>query len=82
MSDDKLVDNFYCYCTHYFNFKSECYNKGCFGERMVRFALSFLPQKKYIRLDDILLRENDETHQIDHIVISPIRYFCYRNKEL
>ena len=54
--------------------------KGCFGELMVRFALSFLPQKKYIRLDDILLRENDETHQIDHIVISRYGIFVIETK--
>lgn len=45
--------------------------KGYIGEKSVAAILSFLPSDKYKIINDALIKSNDRTIQIDHLVICP-----------
>ena len=44
--------------------------RGLMGEFWVKIELNKLPKNEYIVLNDIMIYDNNRTHQIDHIVIS------------
>lgn len=54
--------------------------RGFMGEFWVKTELNKLDKKEYIILNDILLEEENETHQIDHIVISKYGIFVIETK--
>ena len=47
--------------------------KGYIGEKSVAAILSFLPSDKYKINNDALIKSNDRTIQIDHLLISLYR---------
>ena len=49
--------------------------RGFMGEFWVKQELKKLPKDKYMVLNDVFLKQNDCTHQIDHIVISKFGIF-------
>lgn len=53
---------------------------GYMGEFWVRQELKRLNKKEYITLNNIMLKENNETHQIDHIVLSKYGIFVIETK--
>ena len=53
---------------------------GYMGEFWVRQELKKLNKKEYIILNNIMLKENNETHQIDHIVLSKYGIFVIETK--
>lgn len=53
---------------------------GFMGEFWVRFELNKLPKDKYIILNNIMIKTNNTTHQIDHIVISRFGIFVIETK--
>lgn len=54
--------------------------KGRFGELKVSLRLKLLDKKKYIVLNDVLLKIGETTTQIDHIVISKSGLFVIETK--
>ena len=54
---------------------------GWFGEYWTKKALKKLPQNRYKIINDVWIRTNDTTHQIDHIVISVYGIFCIETKQ-
>lgn len=54
--------------------------KGWFGETIVASILSGLPNNEYIVLNNIMLRTNYGTTQIDHIVVSIYGIFIIETK--
>lgn len=54
--------------------------KGYLGEKNVAVILSFLPFDKYKIINDVLLKSNDRTIQIDHLVISVYGIFVIETK--
>lgn len=55
--------------------------KGKIGEYIVAFILNWLPKDKYLVLNDIMLKkENEDTTQIDHIVLSKYGIFVIETK--
>ena len=54
--------------------------RGYFGERWIRKELNKLPKEEYITLNNIMLMNNNTTHQIDHIVISKYGIFVIETK--
>lgn len=58
------------------------YNRiiGSIGEYYVKKELKKLP-KQYLILNDILIQNNNTTHQIDHIVISAYGIFVIETKQ-
>ena len=54
---------------------------GWFGELWTKQELKKLPEEKYKILNDILIIENDNTHQIDHVVVSPYGIFVIETKQ-
>lgn len=54
--------------------------RGLIGEFKVKQKLKRLPQKEYIVLNDIMLEDENGTHQIDHIVISKYGIFVIEMK--
>lgn len=54
--------------------------RGFMGEFWVKQELKKLPQKDYIVLNDIMLEDNNGTHQIDHLVISKYGIFVIEMK--
>mgnify|MGYP004642768855 CR=1 FL=1 len=55
--------------------------RGFMGEFWVKLELSKLPKDSYIVLNDIMIKDDNGTHQIDHFFIK-IWYFCYWNEKL
>ena len=53
---------------------------GIIGEKVVASKLSKLPEQQYKILNDIMLRTNYGTTQIDHIVISVYGIFVIETK--
>lgn len=43
--------------------------RGFMGEYWVKIELSKLPKNEYIVLNDIMIKDEKGTHQIDHLVI-------------
>lgn len=54
---------------------------GWFGELWTKQELKKLPKDKYIVINDILIKINNITHQIDHVVISPYGIFSIETKQ-
>lgn len=54
--------------------------RGFMGEFWVKQELRKLPKDKYIVLNDIMLSDNNGTHQIDHLVISKFGIFVIEMK--
>ena len=54
--------------------------KGYLGEKSVALILSFLPSDKYKIINDVLVKSNNRTIQIDHIVISIYGIFVIETK--
>ena len=54
--------------------------KGYLGEKSVALILSFLPSDKYKIINDVLVKSNNRTIQIDHIVISIYGMFVIETK--
>lgn len=54
--------------------------KGYLGEKNVASILSFFPYDKYKIINDILIKSNDRTIQIDHLVISIYGIFVIETK--
>lgn len=54
--------------------------RGFMGEFWVKEELSKLSKKKYIVLNNIMLKQGDTTHQIDHIVVSEYGIFVIEMK--
>ena len=54
--------------------------KGWFGEKKVAIYLSFLKRKHYKVFNDVMIRANGRTTQIDHVVISIYGVFVIETK--
>ena len=54
---------------------------GNFGERWTREKLEELPNDQYVVLNDIFIKSNYGTHQIDHVVVSPFGIFSIETKQ-
>ena len=54
--------------------------KGYLGEKSISVILSFLPSDKYKIINDILIKSNGKTIQIDHLVISIYGIFVIETK--
>ncbi|MFA6308865.1 MAG: NERD domain-containing protein [Clostridia bacterium] len=53
---------------------------GYFGEKTISTLVSFLPKDKYLILNNIMLKTNTGTTQIDHIVVSVYGIFVIETK--
>ena len=54
--------------------------RGFMGEFWLKTELNKLPKDKYIVLNDIMVKSNEDTHQIDHIVVSKFGIFVIEMK--
>jgi DNA-directed RNA polymerase subunit M/transcription elongation factor TFIIS len=54
--------------------------RGFMGEFWVKLELGKLPKDKYIVLNDIMLKDEKGTHQIDHLVLSKYGIFVIEMK--
>lgn len=54
--------------------------RGYMGEFWVRRKLKKLPKEKYIALNNILIKQNNDTYQIDHIIVSEFGVFVIEMK--
>lgn len=54
---------------------------GWFGELWTKQALNKLPKDKYIIINDVFIKTNDCTHQIDHVVVSQYGIFSIETKQ-
>lgn len=54
--------------------------RGFYGEKYVKEELKKLSSDKYIILNDILIKDSNGTHQIDHIVITENEIFVIEMK--
>ena len=54
---------------------------GWFGELWTKQELNKLPKDKYKILNDIFIKENEHTHQIDHVVVSQYGIFVIETKQ-
>ena len=54
--------------------------KGCVGEFRVSRKLRKLPKEKYRVLNNIMVSQNETTHQIDHLIISQFGIFIIEVK--
>lgn len=54
---------------------------GKAGEHYVKQELKKLPKNKYLILNDIMIKDNNSTHQIDHIVVSEYGIFVIETKQ-
>jgi len=54
--------------------------RGFMGEFWVKQELKKLPKDKYIVLNDIMVNQNNSTHQIDHLIISQFGIFVIEMK--
>ncbi len=54
--------------------------RGFMGEFWVKLELGKLPKDKYIVLNDIMLKDEKGTHQIDHLVLSVFGIFVIEMK--
>ncbi len=56
------------------------YFRGTMGEFWVKQELKKLPKDKYITLNNIMLKKNNMTYQIDHLIISQYGIFVIEMK--
>ena len=54
---------------------------GFIGEKRVKRILKKLPKKEYYVLNNVLLKNNNITHQIDHIIFSKYGIFVIETKQ-
>ena len=54
---------------------------GWFGEIWTKQALSKLPKDKYSIINDVFIKVNDHTHQIDHVIVSKYGIFSIETKQ-
>ena len=54
--------------------------RGFMGEFWVKQELKKLPMDKYIVLNDIMVKQNNSTHQMDHLIISQFGIFVIEMK--
>ena len=54
--------------------------RGFMGEFWVKQELKKLPKDKYMVINDIMLKQNDNTHQIDHLIVSQFGIFVIEMK--
>lgn len=54
--------------------------RGFMGEFWVKEELKSLPSEEYIVINDVMIEQNDNTHQIDHIIISRFGIFVIEMK--
>ena len=54
--------------------------RGFFGEFWVKLELKRLPKDKFIILNDIMIKDDNGTHQIDHLVLSEFGIFVIEMK--
>ena len=54
--------------------------KGVVGEEQVANILSKLPQEEYKIINNLLINQNGNTTQIDHVVVSEYRIFVIETK--
>ena len=54
---------------------------GFLGENNTKDALKGLPKDKYKIINNILIKINGYTHQIDHIIVSQYGIFCIETKQ-
>lgn len=54
--------------------------RGFMGEFWVKQELKKLPNDKYMIINDVMLRKNNSTHQIDHLIISQFGIFVIEMK--
>ena len=54
---------------------------GWFGEHWTRQALNKLPKDKYLIINDVFIKVNNHTHQIDHVIVSPYGIFSIETKQ-
>lgn len=54
--------------------------RGIMGEFWVKHELKKLPKEKYRVLNDIMVKTNNTTHQIDHLIVSPYGIFVIEMK--
>lgn len=54
--------------------------RGFMGEFWVKQELKKLPKDKYMVINDVMLKNNDNTHQIDHLIISQFGIFVIEIK--
>ena len=54
--------------------------RGFMGEFWVKLELRKLPKDKYIILNDIMIKDENGTHQIDHLVLSKFGIFVIEMK--
>ena len=54
--------------------------RGFMGEFWVKLELSKLPKDKYVVLNDIMIKDEKGTHQIDHLIISKFGIFVIEMK--
>lgn len=54
--------------------------RGYMGELRAKLKLNKLPKKEYIVLNDIMIKDSNGTHQIDHLVISKYGIFVIEMK--
>ncbi|MBO7520223.1 MAG: NERD domain-containing protein, partial [Clostridia bacterium] len=54
--------------------------RGFMGEFWVKEGLKNLPKEEYAAINDIMIEQNGNTHQIDHIVISRYGVFVIEMK--
>ena len=64
-------------------FDSYIYPKvvGWFGEHWTKQALRKLPKQIYKVINDVMIKLDDKTHQIDHIVVSKYGIFVIETKQ-
>ena len=53
---------------------------GWFGEHWTRKALKNLP-KEYIMFNNVFIYVDNNTHEIDHVIVSPYGIFCIETKQ-
>ena len=54
---------------------------GFLGENNTKDALKELPKDKYKIINNILIKTNGYTHQIDHVIVSQYGIFCIETKQ-
>lgn len=54
---------------------------GWFGEHWTRQALNKLPKDEYQIINNVLIKTNGSTHQIDHVIVSPYGIFSVETKQ-
>ncbi len=54
---------------------------GWFGEHWTKQVLNELPKDKYLKINNVFIKTNGQTHQIDHVIVSPYGIFSIETKQ-